>query len=77
MTSNKSSSDPLAGVVQTITLGMSLALGIWGTWLLMTDDPDGGRRPMGGIMLAVAVVTAFLTLLPLVRATRIATDRMF
>jgi len=50
VTSNKSS-DPLAGVIQTITLGMSLALGIWGTWLLGTDDPDGGRRPMSGIML--------------------------
>jgi hypothetical protein len=29
---------------------------VWGVWLLATDDPDGGRRPAGGAMLAAAVV---------------------
>jgi hypothetical protein len=57
-------------IAQTVSLGLSLLLGIWGAWLLVSEDLDGGRRPMGGILLAVALLTALLTLLSLALARR-------
>jgi hypothetical protein len=39
---------------------LSVLLGAWALWLLLTEDPDGGRHPVGGIMLAVAVLLALL-----------------
>ena len=30
----------------------------WGTWLVVTPDPDGGRRPVGLIILGFALVVA-------------------
>jgi hypothetical protein len=30
----------------------------WALWLLATDDPEGGRHPMGVVMLIAAVVLA-------------------
>ena len=29
---------------------------VWATWLLATDDPDGGRHPVGAVILVVAVI---------------------
>jgi hypothetical protein len=29
---------------------------IWGGWLVVTDDPDGGRHPVGAVVLIVAVL---------------------
>ncbi|HEY7794870.1 MAG TPA: hypothetical protein VIA10_12765 [Gaiellaceae bacterium] len=47
--------------VAWIVLGtLSVLLGAWALWLLLTEDPDGGRHPVGGIMLAVAVLLALL-----------------
>jgi heme A synthase len=47
--------------VARIVLGtLSVLLGAWALWLLLTEDPDGGRHPVGGIMLAVAVLLALL-----------------
>lgn len=42
----------------------------WGVWLLATDDPDGGRHPGGGAMLAVALVLGVLGILSLRRSRR-------
>jgi hypothetical protein len=39
---------------------LSVLLGAWALWLLLTEDPDGGRHPVGGIMLTVAVLLALV-----------------
>jgi hypothetical protein len=40
-----------------MTLAFAGALGGWGLWLLTTPDPDGGRHPVGALMLAIAAVS--------------------
>jgi hypothetical protein len=35
----------------------------YGSWLLLTPDYDGGRRPMGAMVLAVVVVAVLLAYL--------------
>jgi hypothetical protein len=37
-----------------------ILLGVWGVWLLATDDPDGGRHPMGALMLGAVIVVGLL-----------------
>jgi len=35
----------------------------WAAWLLAADDPDGGRHPIGGAMLVLAVILGVLGIL--------------
>jgi hypothetical protein len=37
------------------TLFAALLLGSWGLWLVATPDYDGGRRPVGAIILVFAI----------------------
>ena len=37
-----------------------VAFAAWGTWLLTTDDPDGGAHAGGYFMLALAAVGALV-----------------
>jgi hypothetical protein len=34
---------------------LALGLTVWGAWLVATPDYDGGRRPVGGLILVGAV----------------------
>jgi hypothetical protein len=43
---------------------------VWAGRLLTTDDPDGGRHPMGAVMLVVAVVLGGLGLMSFPRLRR-------
>jgi hypothetical protein len=56
-----------ARLFQTITLGLALFFAAWGSWLLLSDDPDGGAHAGGWFMLGVAVVLALPTALLLRR----------
>jgi hypothetical protein len=40
----------------------------WGVWLLATDDPDGGRHPVGAVLLGLALVLVALGLVFLGRS---------
>ena len=53
------------GMVATVYLAGAALLIIWAGWLLATDDPDGGRHPVGAIMLAVGVACGILGLVSL------------
>lgn len=44
----------------TLYFGVVGLLVVWSAWLLMTDDPDGGRHPVGALVLGVAVLGAVL-----------------
>ena len=39
---------------------LDVRAGFWGTWLLTTDDPDGGAHAGGYFMLALAAVGALV-----------------
>ena len=43
---------------QAVSVSLVLLFAIWGTWLLLGDDPDGGAHAGGWFMLGVAVVLA-------------------
>ena len=45
-----------SGVGATLYFAVTGLLLIWGGWLVVTNDPDGGRQPAGTVMLGVAVV---------------------
>jgi hypothetical protein len=49
-----------SALVATVYFAVTGLLLIWGGWLLATDDPDGGRHPVGGVMLVVAVLCGVL-----------------
>jgi len=44
-------------VLTLLTLALAGALGGWGIWLVTTPDPDGGRHPVGALMLAIAAAS--------------------
>jgi hypothetical protein len=43
------------------TLFAALLLGSWGLWLVATPDYDGGRRPVGAIILALAIALLLIS----------------
>ena len=43
---------------------------VWSVWLVTTPDPDGGRHPVGGLMLLVALLAGLVGLLALRRRRR-------
>jgi hypothetical protein len=49
-------------IVAALCSAVSGLLLLWGGWLLVTDDPDGGRHPVGAVMLVVAVLSGILAL---------------
>lgn len=49
-------------IVAALCSAVSGLLLLWGGWLLVTDDPDGGRHPVGAVMLVVAVLAGILAL---------------
>jgi hypothetical protein len=51
-----------AGIVATVSFMVAALLLAWGGWLVGTDDPDGGRHPVGALMLGVGVVAVSLGL---------------
>jgi hypothetical protein len=51
-----------SGIVATVCFTVTGLLLIWGGWLLATNDPDGGRHPVGAVMLVVALLCGFLGL---------------
>lgn len=34
-------------VSHSVTVGVALLFAMWGAWLLLGDDPEGGRHPAG------------------------------
>jgi hypothetical protein len=44
-------------VVTTMYVVVGGLLLVWAAWLLATDDPDGGRHPVGAVMLGAAAVS--------------------
>jgi drug/metabolite transporter (DMT)-like permease len=58
------------GIVATVYFAVAGLLLIWGAWLLATDDPDGGRHPVGAVMLVVAAVCGVLGLVSIRRSRR-------
>jgi hypothetical protein len=44
----------VARAVIALTLLLLALFAAWGTWLLATDDSDGGRHPVGWFLVAVA-----------------------
>ena len=57
-------------IVATVYFALIALLLGWAVWLLVTDDPDGGRRPAGTVMLVVAVLLGVLGLVSLRRSRR-------
>ena len=57
----------IVATVYFVVIGLLL---VWGGWLLVTDDPDGGRHPVGGVMLAVAALCGILGLVSFRRSRR-------
>jgi hypothetical protein len=41
----------------------AVLFGAWGLWLLLTDDPDGGRHPFGALMVGIALGAGVMCLL--------------
>lgn len=39
-----------------LSLVLSLLFVGWGLWLLVTNDPDGGRHPAGALLLTTGIV---------------------
>ena len=57
-------------IVAAVYVAVTGLLLIWGGWLLATDDPDGGRHPVGTIMLVVAALGGVGGLVSLGRSRR-------
>jgi hypothetical protein len=45
----------------------ALLLGSWGLWLVATPDYDGGRHPVGAIMLVLAILLLVISVATLRR----------
>jgi hypothetical protein len=45
-----------SGIAASALFTVGGLLLIWGGWLVATDDPDGGRHPVGAVVLVVAVL---------------------
>jgi len=60
----------LAGFVATAYFAAVGVLLIWGAWLLLTDDPDGGRHPVGGAMVGLSLLFTALGVVFLRRSRR-------
>jgi hypothetical protein len=59
------------GVIVALTFfAFDALLLIWGGWLLSTDDPDGGRHPVGGAMVAVSLLFAAVGVVGIGRSLR-------
>ena len=43
---------------------------VWAIWLLFTPDPDGGRHPVGGVLLVVGLLFLAPALVALRRQRR-------
>jgi hypothetical protein len=48
-------------------LFVALLLGSYGLWLVATPDYDGGRRPVGAIVLALVIPLVLITVATLRR----------
>jgi hypothetical protein len=59
-----------SGILATVYFAVVGLLLVWGAWLVATDDPDGGRHPVGAVILIVAVLVGVLGLLSLRRSRR-------
>jgi uncharacterized membrane protein len=59
-----------SGIVAAAYVALTGLLLIWGGWLLATDDPDGGRHPVGAIMLVVAGICVLFGLVSFRRSRR-------
>jgi hypothetical protein len=57
-------------IVATVSFAVIALLFVWGGWLLATDDPDGGRHPVGAVMLGVAVFSGLVGLVSVRRSRR-------
>jgi hypothetical protein len=57
-------------IVVTACAGVSGLLLLWGGWLVLTDDPDGGRHPVGAVMVIVAVMSGAVAVGALRRSRR-------
>ena len=60
----------LAGVVAAAYFAAVGLLLLWGAWLLLTNDPDGGRHPVGGAMVGVSLLFAAVGVVFLRRSRR-------
>jgi uncharacterized membrane protein len=60
----------LLRIAAAVCLPLAALLLAWGVWLLATDDPDGGRHPVGAVLLGLALVLAALGLVFLGRSRR-------
>jgi hypothetical protein len=58
------------GIVATVYFAVTGLLFLWGGWLLASDDPDGGRHPVGGVMLGGAALCGVLGLVVFRRSRR-------
>jgi hypothetical protein len=56
-------------IVATAYVAATGLLLVWGAWLLATDDPDGGRHPVGAVIVVVALLACVLGLV-VFRASR-------
>ena len=41
---------------EALSLALSVVFVCWGIWLLVTNDPDGGRHPAGAFLLGAGIV---------------------
>jgi hypothetical protein len=61
----------VSGIVATMCFAIAGLLPIWGAWLLVTNDPDGGRHPVGAVMILVAALCGVLGLVSFRRSRRL------
>jgi hypothetical protein len=61
---------PASQIVATVYFAVVGLLLIWSGWLLATADPDGGRHPVGALVLTGAVLGAVLGVVTLRRSRR-------
>lgn len=51
-----------SGIAAWLYFAATGLLLVWGAWLLVTRDPDGGRHPVGAVMFIVAILCGVLGL---------------
>jgi hypothetical protein len=51
-----------SGIVAAVNVVVATLLLVWGGCLLVTDDPDGGRHPVGAVVLLVGALFGLLGL---------------
>jgi hypothetical protein len=59
----------VVALVATVLVAVAILAGLYGALLLATDDPDGGRHPVGAMCFGGSVVVG-LVALGLIRAIR-------